>query len=46
MAKGQKRSNREKKKPKQNKKVVAPTPSAMTFDRGSKPGRSGAPKKP
>ncbi len=45
MAKGQKRSNREKKKPKQDKKKLAPAPSPLSFDQG-KPVRSGgAPKK-
>ena len=41
MAKGQKRSNREKKKPKADKKKVAPTasPFASTGQRG-KPSRS------
>jgi len=46
MAKGQQRSNREKKKPKADKKKVAPpaSPSASVGPRGQ-PGRSGAPKK-
>ena len=45
VAKGQKRSNREKKKAKQVKKKLAPAPSSLSFDRQAKPGRSGAPKK-
>ena len=47
MAKGQKRSNREKKKPKANKKKVSPTtsPFASTAPRG-KPSQSDVPKKP
>ena len=46
MAKGQLRSNREKKKPKQDKKKVPPpaTPIGSTDQRG-KPGQGGAPKK-
>jgi hypothetical protein len=46
MAKGQKRSNREKKKPKASKKKVEPTasPFASTASRG-KPGQSYVPKK-
>jgi hypothetical protein len=46
MAKGQQRSNREKKKPKQDKKKVtqAATP-ALSLDQRGKFGRSGAPKK-
>jgi len=46
VAKGQKRSNREKKKPKLNKKKVTPaaSPLASTDQRG-KLGRSGVPKK-
>jgi len=45
MAKGQQRSNREKKKPKQ-KKVVAPAPSSATSSvQGGKFGKSGGPKK-
>ncbi|HWM30645.1 MAG TPA: hypothetical protein VNO69_02945 [Methyloceanibacter sp.] len=46
MAKGQKRSNREKKKPKQDKKKVPQSASPMvSLDQRGKPGRSGAPKK-
>ncbi len=45
MAKGQKRSNREKKKPKRDKKAAAAAPSPISFDRGTKPGRSDARKK-
>jgi hypothetical protein len=41
VAKGQKRSNREKKKPKQDKKKLAPAPSPLSFDQGAKPVRSG-----
>lgn len=46
MAKGQQRSNREKKKPKQDKKkVVASAASPMaSLDRGGKFGSSGAKK--
>jgi hypothetical protein len=46
MAKGQQRSNREKKKPKMDKKKVAPaaSPLASTGPRG-KPSGSGLPKK-
>ena len=46
MAKGQQRSNREKKKPKQDKKKVAvpSTPIGSTDQRG-KPGQGGGPKK-
>jgi hypothetical protein len=46
VAKGQKRSNREKKKPKQDKKKVAAAASPFTStDQHGKPGQSGAPKK-
>lgn len=46
MAKGQQRSNREKKKPKQDKKKVPQVASPMaSLDQRGKPGRSGAPKK-
>lgn len=46
MAKGQKRSNREKKKPKQDKKKVPQAASPMvSLDQRGKLGRSGAPKK-
>jgi len=43
VAKGQQKSNREKKKPKQDKKKIAtPTASPMAaLDRGGKSGRSG-----
>jgi len=46
MAKGQQRSNREKKKPKQDKKKGAPaaSPFASTAPQG-KPGQGGGPKK-
>ena len=46
MAKGQQRSNKEKKKPKQDKKKLAPAPSALSFDQRAKPGQSGGQKKP
>jgi hypothetical protein len=39
MAKGQQRSNREKKKPKQDKKKTAPAPSPLASDQRYKPGR-------
>jgi hypothetical protein len=40
MAKGQMRSNKEKKKPKQDKKKLAPAPSPLQSDQQrSKPGR-------
>ncbi|MGI8852441.1 MAG: hypothetical protein ACR2GC_03930 [Methyloceanibacter sp.] len=46
MAKGQKRSNREKKKPKQDKKKVPQAASPMvSLDQRGKSGRSGPPKK-
>jgi hypothetical protein len=49
VAKSQKRSNREKKKPKQDKKrdkkTLTPAPSPLTFDRREKPGGSGGRKK-
>jgi hypothetical protein len=45
VAKGQKRSTREKKKPKQDKKKLAPAPSPLSFDQRAKPGGSGGPKK-
>ena len=44
MAKGQMRSNKEKKKPKQVKKPVAP-PSPLSLDQRAKPGQSHPPKK-
>jgi hypothetical protein len=45
VAKGQKRSNREKKKPKQNKKKIMPAASPLaSIDQRGKPGRGG-PKK-
>jgi hypothetical protein len=37
MAKGQQRSNREKKKPKQDKKKLAPAPSPLASDQRPKP---------
>ena len=45
MAKGQQRSNREKKKPKQDKKKLAPAPSPLSLDQRAKPGQSGGQKK-
>ena len=46
MAKGQKRSNREKKKPKQDKKKLAQSASPLaSIDQRGKPGRSGGSKK-
>jgi len=47
VAKGQQKSNREKKKPKQDKKKIeAPTASPMaSIDRAGKSGRSGGGKK-
>jgi len=41
MAKGQQRSNREKKKPKQDKKTLAPAPSPHASDQRPKPGWGG-----
>ena len=41
MAKGQQRSNREKKKPKQDKKKIAPAPSPPRVDQRAKPGWGG-----
>jgi hypothetical protein len=41
MAKGQQRSNREKKKPKQDKKKLAPAPSPLASDQRAKPGWAG-----
>ena len=41
MAKGQQRSNREKKKPKQDKKKLAPAPSPLASDQRHKPGWGG-----
>ena len=41
MAKGQQRSNREKKKPKQDKKKLAPAPSPLASDQRPKPGWGG-----
>jgi hypothetical protein len=45
VAKGQKRSNREKKKPKQDKKKLAQMLSPLALDQRAKPGQSGGPKK-
>jgi hypothetical protein len=45
MAKGQQRSNKEKKKPKQDKKKLAPAPSPLSFDQRAKPGQGGGQKK-
>jgi hypothetical protein len=41
MAKGQQRSNKEKKKPKQDKKKIAPAPSPLASDQHGKPGWGG-----
>ena len=41
MAKGQQRSNNEKKKPKQDKKKLAPAPSPLASDQRPKPGWGG-----
>ena len=41
MAKGQQRSNKEKKKPKQDKKKLAPAPSPLASDQRAKPGWAG-----
>ena len=41
MAKGQQRSNKEKKKPKQDKKKLAPAPSPLASDQRPKPGWGG-----
>ena len=47
MAKGQKRSNREKKKPKQDKKKVMPAASPLaSIDQRGKSGQSGSKKSP
>jgi hypothetical protein len=45
VAKGQQRSNKEKKKPKQDKKKPAQAPSHLSLDQRPKPDWSGAPKK-
>jgi len=46
VAKGQQRSNREKKKPKQDKKKLAPASSPMaSADQRGKPGQGGGQKK-
>jgi hypothetical protein len=46
VAKGQKRSNREKKKPKQDKKKITQAASPLaSIDQRAKLGRSGGPKK-
>ena len=47
MAKGQKRSNREKKKPRQVKNKVMPATSPLaSIDQRGKPGRGGSKKSP
>jgi len=46
VAKGQQRSNKEKKKPKQDKKKLPPAPSALSLDQRAKPGQGGGQKKP
>ena len=43
MAKGQQRSNKEKKKPKQDKKKLPPAPSPLSLDQRAKPGQGGGP---
>jgi hypothetical protein len=45
VAKGQQRSNKEKKKPKQDKKKLPPAPSPLSLDQRAKPGQGGGPKK-
>lgn len=45
MAKGQQRSNKEKKKPKQDKKKLPPAPSPLSLDQRAKPGQGGGQKK-
>jgi hypothetical protein len=45
VAKGQQRSNREKKKPKQDKKKLPPAPSPLSLDQRANPGQGGRPKK-
>jgi hypothetical protein len=47
VAKGQQRSNREKKKPKQDKKKLMPAAASpmASIDQRGKPGQGGAPKK-
>ena len=45
MAKGQQRSNKEKKKPKQDKKKLPRAPSPLSLDQRAKPGQGGGPKK-
>jgi hypothetical protein len=45
VAKGQQRSNREKKKPKQDKKKLPPAPSPLSLDQRANPGQGGGPKK-
>jgi hypothetical protein len=41
MAKGQQRSNKEKKKPKQDKKKLVAPPSPLALDQRAKPGWGG-----
>jgi hypothetical protein len=45
MAKGQMRSNKEKKKPKQDKKKLVAQPSPLSLDQRAKPGQGGGQKK-
>ncbi|MGI8725560.1 MAG: hypothetical protein ACR2J1_09490 [Methyloceanibacter sp.] len=45
MAKGQQKSNREKKKPKQDKKKIAAATPATSIGQGGKPAQSGGGKK-
>ena len=44
MAKGQQRSNKEKKKPKQDKKKIAASTPATSIGQGGKPAQSGGKK--
>ena len=46
MAKGQMRSNKEKKKPKQDKKKIVAAPSPFSLEQRHKPGQGGGQKKP
>ena len=45
MAKGQQRSNKEKKKPKQDKKKIAAATPATSIGQGGKPAQNGGGKK-
>jgi len=46
VAKGQQRSNKEKKQPKQDKKKLPQAPSQLSLDQRAKPGQGGGQKKP